>query len=42
MTKIINSLPDEYPKRILCSYKNVTSVIQIARVTNIPQWHLVG
>jgi hypothetical protein len=40
MTQIVDSLPDEYQKRILCNYKNATSGIQIARITNIPHWYL--
>ncbi|URD53721.1 DUF1830 domain-containing protein [Chroococcidiopsis sp. CCNUC1] len=40
MTQIVDSLPDEYPERILCNYKNATNTIQIARITNIPHWYL--
>ena len=40
MTQIVDSLPDEYQERILCSYKNATNTIQIARITNIPHWYL--
>ncbi|WP_322506165.1 DUF1830 domain-containing protein [Chroococcidiopsis cubana] len=29
-----------YQQRILCQYKNATSSIQIARITNIPHWYL--
>jgi 3-hydroxymyristoyl/3-hydroxydecanoyl-(acyl carrier protein) dehydratase len=31
-------LPSEYSESILCFYANVTSQIQIARITNIPDW----
>ncbi|MDV2997870.1 MAG: hypothetical protein N4J56_007575 [Chroococcidiopsis sp. SAG 2025] len=37
MTQIVDSLPDDYQQRILCHYKNATSTIQIARMTNIPR-----
>ncbi|OWY64088.1 hypothetical protein B7486_49250 [cyanobacterium TDX16] len=40
MTQIVDSLPNEYPERILCNYRNATSTIQIARITNIPRWYL--
>lgn len=40
MAQIIDSLPTEYSNRILCSYLNATSRIQIARITNIVHWHL--
>lgn len=36
----IFSLPSEYSNRILCAYINATNHIQIARITNIPKWHL--
>ncbi len=40
MAQIIDSLPTKYSNRILCSYLNTTSRIQIARITNIVHWHL--
>lgn len=40
MTQIVDSLPNEYPERILCNYRNATSSVQIARITNIPHWYL--
>jgi len=40
MTQIVDSLPSDYQQRILCQYKNATSSIQIARITNIPHWYL--
>ena len=40
MTQIVDSLPNEYSERILCSYKNATSTIAIVRITNIPHWYL--
>lgn len=32
-------LPSEYSKRILCSYVNATSLLQIARIANISNWY---
>jgi len=40
MTQIIDSLPDEYKERILCSYKNANNTIAIVRITNVPRWYL--
>lgn len=32
-------LPSKHPARILCCYVNATSMIQIARIANIPNWY---
>lgn len=39
MTQIFDSLPSEHSKRIFCCYVNVTSQIQIARITDITNWY---
>jgi len=39
MTQILNHLPDKYGLNILCSYKNQTPNIKIARISNIPNWY---
>lgn len=39
MSQIIDPVPaDEYDK-ITCCYVNATSKIQIARITNVPNWY---
>lgn len=39
MDQISNSLSPEDSRRILCSYVNATSILQIVRVTNISNWY---
>jgi hypothetical protein len=40
MAQILDPLPPDNQKRqILCCYVNATSQIQIARITNIPNWY---
>ena len=39
MSQILGSLPADYPGRILCHYVNQTSLLQIARITNIANWY---
>lgn len=39
MSQILDSLPPHHSNSILCSYINVSSRIQIARITNIPNWY---
>ena len=39
MSQILDSVPFDSGDRILCCYVNVTSKIQIARVTNITNWY---
>lgn len=39
MAQILDSLPPEQSGKILCCYVNVTSKIQVARITNIPNWY---
>lgn len=39
MAQIIDPVPSSDPNRIVCCYVNATSKIQIARITNVPNWY---
>ena len=39
MAQIIDPLPSDKSDVLLCCYVNATSKIQIARVTNVPDWY---
>lgn len=39
MTQILDSLPSDGKHAFLCCYVNATSKIQVARITNIPNWY---
>jgi hypothetical protein len=39
MAQILDPLPPEQSGKILCCYINATSKIQVARITNIPNWY---
>lgn len=39
MSQILDSLPNGENDSLLCCYVNATSEIQIARITNIPNWY---
>ncbi|OCQ91304.1 hypothetical protein BCD64_25195 [Nostoc sp. MBR 210] len=39
MAQILDSLPPEQSGKILCCYVNVTSKIQVARISNIANWY---
>lgn len=39
MTQILDSLPPEQSGKILCCYVNATSKIQIARISDVPNWY---
>jgi len=39
MAQILDPLPFDESTSILCCYVNVTSQMQIARITNIPNWY---
>ena len=39
MTQILDSLPNDENGSILCCYVNATSQIQVARITNVPNWY---
>lgn len=39
MAQILDPLPNNNKDSILCCYVNATSNIQVARITNIPNWY---
>lgn len=39
MAQILDPLPPEQSGNFLCCYVNATSKIQVARITNIPNWY---
>lgn len=39
MAQILDPLPPEQSAKILCCYVNATSKIQVARISNIPNWY---
>ncbi|MGJ3252967.1 MAG: DUF1830 domain-containing protein [Elainellaceae cyanobacterium] len=39
MAQIFDPVPSEYSNPIVCCYINATSKIQIARITNVPNWY---
>jgi Domain of unknown function (DUF1830) len=39
MPQILDSLPSDDCVRLVCCYVNATSQIQVARITNIPNWY---
>jgi hypothetical protein len=39
MAQILDPLPPEQSGKVLCCYINATSKIQVARITNIPNWY---
>ncbi len=39
MSQILDPLPQGENNRVLCCYVNPSSRIQIARITNIPNWY---
>ena len=39
MAQILDPLPSDNKNHILCCYVNATRHIQIARITNIPNWY---
>ena len=39
MAQIFDPLPSNATSSLLCCYVNATSKIQIARITNIPNWY---
>jgi hypothetical protein len=39
MAQILDPIPDGQQKKLLCCYVNATSQIQVARITNIPNWY---
>lgn len=39
MAQILAPLPSEHSGKLLCSYVNATNLIQVIRITNIPNWY---
>ncbi|ABA20883.1 conserved hypothetical protein [Trichormus variabilis ATCC 29413] len=39
MAQILDPLPPEQSGKVLCCYVNATSKIQVARITNVPNWY---
>lgn len=39
MAQILDPLPPDSTNPVLCCYVNATSKIQVARITNIPNWY---
>ncbi len=39
MAQILDPIPAEQSVKILCCYVNATSKIQVARISNIPNWY---
>jgi hypothetical protein len=39
MTQTLNALLIKPAQKILCSYRNTTPQLQIARISNIPHWY---
>jgi Domain of unknown function (DUF1830) len=39
MSQLLDPLPDDSTNPILCCYVNATSKIQIARITDVPNWY---
>ena len=39
MSQILDPIPSNNQDYILCCYVNATSQIQIARITNVPNWY---
>ncbi len=39
MAQILDPLPHGQSNSILCCYVNATSHIQVARITNVPNWY---
>jgi hypothetical protein len=39
MAQILDPLPPDQSGKLLCCYVNATSKIQIARISNIPNWY---
>lgn len=39
MAQILDPLPPDQSSHLVCCYVNATSKIQIARISNIPNWH---
>ncbi|MCT0253714.1 DUF1830 domain-containing protein [Synechocystis sp. CS-94] len=39
MSQILDPIPNDQRSALLCCYVNATNQIQVARITNIPNWY---
>lgn len=39
MAQILDPVPTDNSQPVLCCYVNATSKIQVARITNVPDWY---
>ncbi len=39
MPQIVDPVPDDATSKITCCYVNATSKMQVARITNVPNWY---
>ena len=39
MAQILDPLPSDHSDHLVCFYVNATSQIQVARITNVPNWY---
>lgn len=39
MAQILDPIPSDSSRQILCCYVNATNKIQIARITNVADWY---
>ena len=39
MSQVLDPIPNSQPGPLFCCYVNATSQIQVARITNIPNWY---
>jgi hypothetical protein len=39
MAQILDPIPNDWNKSLLCCYVNASSEIQVVRITNIPKWY---
>nr|WP_199303592.1 MULTISPECIES: DUF1830 domain-containing protein [unclassified Synechocystis] len=39
MSQILDPIPNNQPSALFCCYVNATNQIQVARITNVPNWY---
>ncbi|MBE9202434.1 DUF1830 domain-containing protein [Synechocystis salina LEGE 06099] len=39
MSQILDPIPNDQPSALFCCYVNATNQIQVARITNVPNWY---
>jgi hypothetical protein len=39
MSQILDPVPESVHEKLVCCYVNSTNTIQIARITNVPNWY---